>query len=75
MYMYTGCTCTCSYCNIHMYMYTGCTCTCSSCNIHVYMYVYWLYMYMKIHVSSILAKGANKHTHNKQTNKQLQWLH
>ena len=27
-----------------------------------------MYMYMKIHVSSMLAKGANKHTHT--TNKQ-----
>ena len=28
-------------------------------------------MYMKIHVSSMLATGTNKHT----TNKQPQWLH
>ena len=31
------------------------------------------YMYMKIHLPSMLAIGVDKHT--QQTNKQPQWLH
>ena len=46
------------------------TCTC------IYMYIVHVihvqYMYMKIHVPSLLAIGVDKHT--QQTNKQPQWL-
>ena len=34
---------------------------------------HYMYMYMKIDVSSMLAIGVDKHT--QQTNKQPQWLH
>ena len=45
-----------------------------TCTYIVHVHVYKrMYMYMKIHVPSMLAIVVDKHT--QQTNKQPQWLH